>query len=266
MARREHRRPHRPRRRRRMRLRRPRHRRPRRDRGLGAVQHAQCPPDCCAVTFCPAPGPFDIRADRFTPGNGVDRGPGRHLYLPATGKGNTTRLGGQPIDYGEGRAVTSSRRRRVGLQRRPLHLAEVAGEAMSADPRDALARVPRPATADCRATTKGSAQPTAAHHAVALGSAADPLRRQRARAGSAAGHRRRPRQPQPHPEPGRVQPRTARRRRRARPRRRRRRPAHAGRQAGLTDAEILGKNATAHHLQRARQRQADHPAASPNTT
>lgn len=63
------------------------------------IKHANCPPGCCDTTFCPAPGPFDIRALAFTPGDGVDRGPGRHLYIPATGKGNTTRIGGQSIDY-----------------------------------------------------------------------------------------------------------------------------------------------------------------------
>lgn len=63
------------------------------------LKHRACPPDCSAETFCPAPGPFDIRARAYTPGNGVDRGPGRHLYVPATGKGNTTGLGGQAIDW-----------------------------------------------------------------------------------------------------------------------------------------------------------------------
>lgn len=68
-------------------------------RAWAQIRHAQCPPDCCAETFCPAPGPFDIRAIAFTPGDGVDRGPGRHLYLPATGKGNTTRINGQALDW-----------------------------------------------------------------------------------------------------------------------------------------------------------------------
>jgi hypothetical protein len=65
----------------------------------GRIKHATCPPDCSDTTFCPAPGPFEIRARAFTPGNGVDRGPGRHLYIPATGKGNTAGIGGQAIDY-----------------------------------------------------------------------------------------------------------------------------------------------------------------------
>lgn len=63
------------------------------------IRHAQCPPDCCAETFCDAPGPFDIRALAFTPGNGVDRAPGRHLYIPATGRGNTAGIAGQALDY-----------------------------------------------------------------------------------------------------------------------------------------------------------------------
>jgi hypothetical protein len=63
------------------------------------VQHAACPPDCSAETFCPAPGPFQIVARAFTPGDGADRKPGRHLYLPATGAGNTTRIHGLHIDY-----------------------------------------------------------------------------------------------------------------------------------------------------------------------
>lgn len=63
------------------------------------IKHAQCPPDCCAEVFCPAPGPFDVRALAFTPGDGGPRGPGRHLYIPATGKGNTTRISGVAIDY-----------------------------------------------------------------------------------------------------------------------------------------------------------------------
>lgn len=68
-------------------------------RAWAQIKHAQCEPGCCDTQFCPAPGPFDIYAIAFTPGDGVDRSPGRHLYLPATGKGNTTRLHGQSIDY-----------------------------------------------------------------------------------------------------------------------------------------------------------------------
>lgn len=68
-------------------------------RAWATIRHAQCPPNCCAQQFCPAPGPFNIQAIAFTPGDGVDRKPGRHLYLPATGKGNTTRINGQPLDW-----------------------------------------------------------------------------------------------------------------------------------------------------------------------
>lgn len=71
--------------------------------GLAAwatIKHAGCDPGCSDVTFCPAPGPFDVRALAFTPGDGTpERGPGRHLYIPATGRGNTTRMSGQSIDY-----------------------------------------------------------------------------------------------------------------------------------------------------------------------
>lgn len=68
-------------------------------RAWAQIKHAACPPGCCDIAFCPAPGPFNIHAIAFTPGDGVDRGPGRHLYLPATGKGNTTRLNGQALDW-----------------------------------------------------------------------------------------------------------------------------------------------------------------------
>lgn len=68
-------------------------------RAWATIKHAQCPPGCCAEQHCPAPGPFDIHAIAFTPGDGVDRKPGRHLYLPATGRGNTTRLNGQALDW-----------------------------------------------------------------------------------------------------------------------------------------------------------------------
>lgn len=63
------------------------------------IKHAKCAPGCSDEQFCPAPGPFDVQARAFTPGNGVDRGPGRHLFIPATGKGNAAGIGGQPIDY-----------------------------------------------------------------------------------------------------------------------------------------------------------------------
>ena len=72
------------------------------------IKHADCPPDCSAETFCPAPGPFQIHARAWTPGDGVDRGPGRHLYIPATGSGNTTRIHGLSIDLrGEGGYVVA---------------------------------------------------------------------------------------------------------------------------------------------------------------
>lgn len=57
------------------------------------MRHADCPDGCTAETFCPAPGPFDVRARAFTPGDGNDRKPGRHLYIPATGRGNGAALG-----------------------------------------------------------------------------------------------------------------------------------------------------------------------------
>lgn len=63
------------------------------------IKHAACPPDCSADTFCDAPGPFDIRARVWTPGDGVKRGPGRHLFIPAAGETNKTRIHGLSIDY-----------------------------------------------------------------------------------------------------------------------------------------------------------------------
>ncbi|MBC7679985.1 MAG: bifunctional DNA primase/polymerase [Pseudorhodobacter sp.] len=57
-----------------------------------AIKHATCRAGCCDEVFCPAPGPFDVRAMSFTPGDGVDRAPGRHLFIPATGKGNAAGL------------------------------------------------------------------------------------------------------------------------------------------------------------------------------
>lgn len=63
------------------------------------IRHAECPDGCCDEDVCAAPGPFDIVARACTPGDGVKRGPGRHLYLPATGRGNSARLSGLSIDY-----------------------------------------------------------------------------------------------------------------------------------------------------------------------
>jgi hypothetical protein len=63
------------------------------------LKHRHCPPGCSTEAFCDARGGFDIRAEAFTPGNAtVGRGPGRHIYLPATGRGNAARINGQPID------------------------------------------------------------------------------------------------------------------------------------------------------------------------
>lgn len=62
------------------------------------LKHATCPPGCCADVFCPALGPFDIRATAFTPGDGVERAPGRHFYIEATGRGNGAALA-PGIDY-----------------------------------------------------------------------------------------------------------------------------------------------------------------------
>lgn len=78
-------------------------------RAWSTIRHSNCPPNCCEQTFCPAPGPFDIHAIAFTPGDGVDRKPGRHLYIPAAGRGNATRLFGQSLDYrGKGGYVVAS--------------------------------------------------------------------------------------------------------------------------------------------------------------
>ncbi|MGZ4610439.1 MAG: bifunctional DNA primase/polymerase [Actinomycetes bacterium] len=64
---------------------------------LRELQHRDCPPDCCAVSFCPATGALPaVEALAFTPGdpkgiaNGRVRGQGRHLYVPAAGTVNTT--------------------------------------------------------------------------------------------------------------------------------------------------------------------------------
>lgn len=62
------------------------------------ITHAHCPPDCSATTFCRVPEPFDVQCRSWTPGDGVDRGPGRHLLIPATGRGNATKLA-PGIDY-----------------------------------------------------------------------------------------------------------------------------------------------------------------------
>ena len=70
--------------------------------GLAAwntVKHRQCPPGCSGSAFCDATGGFDVRAEAITPGNSsVGRGSGRHVYVPASGQGNSARINGQPLD------------------------------------------------------------------------------------------------------------------------------------------------------------------------
>jgi hypothetical protein len=63
------------------------------------LKHRRCPPDCSSEAFCGADGGFRIVAEAFTPGNSsVGRGPGRHVFIPASGRGNAARLHGQPLD------------------------------------------------------------------------------------------------------------------------------------------------------------------------
>lgn len=63
------------------------------------VKHRSCPPNCSTEAFCDASGGIEVIAEALTPGNSeVGRGPGRHVYTPASGRGNTVRIGGQPID------------------------------------------------------------------------------------------------------------------------------------------------------------------------
>jgi len=63
------------------------------------LKHRRCPPGCSREAFCPADGGFTIYAEAVTPGNAeVGRGPGRHVYVPASGRGNSARVGGRPLD------------------------------------------------------------------------------------------------------------------------------------------------------------------------
>jgi hypothetical protein len=63
------------------------------------LKHRHCPSGCSVEAFCDATGGFQVVAEAFTPGNSsVGRGPGRHVFIQASGRGNTTRVGGQPID------------------------------------------------------------------------------------------------------------------------------------------------------------------------
>lgn len=56
------------------------------------MRHAHCPPDCCAETFCPAMGDIPpVQAIAHTPH-------GRHMWITASGDGNTTSLA-PGIDY-----------------------------------------------------------------------------------------------------------------------------------------------------------------------
>ena len=62
------------------------------------IKHRDCQ-GCSTEAFCGATGGFTVLAEAFTPGNStVGRGPGRHLYLPPSGRGNSARVNGQPLD------------------------------------------------------------------------------------------------------------------------------------------------------------------------
>jgi hypothetical protein len=64
-----------------------------------ALKHRHCPPGCSQEAFCDATGGFEVVAEAVTPGNAeISRGPGRHLYVPASGRGNTVKIGGRPLD------------------------------------------------------------------------------------------------------------------------------------------------------------------------
>lgn len=63
------------------------------------LKHRLCEPGCSAEAFCDATGGFVVLAEAFTPGNStVGKGPGRHVFVKARGRGNAARMGGQPID------------------------------------------------------------------------------------------------------------------------------------------------------------------------
>lgn len=60
---------------------------------LATLKHSRCAPECTAETFCHATGPLPpIVARAFTPGDPSEAAhePGRHLFTPAIGSGNTT--------------------------------------------------------------------------------------------------------------------------------------------------------------------------------
>ena len=67
---------------------------------LAEMKHSNCPPDCCAVTFCPALGELpQPRALAMTPGDKAKRrSAGRHYFIDPTGDGNGTALA-EGIDY-----------------------------------------------------------------------------------------------------------------------------------------------------------------------
>lgn len=62
---------------------------------IAAMQHADCPPDCCAETICNARGALsEVVGRSTTPGNATaerPRPPGAHYWIPATGTSCTTR-------------------------------------------------------------------------------------------------------------------------------------------------------------------------------
>lgn len=64
------------------------------------LKHRNCPTGCSAEAFCDTTGGFDIHAEAFTPGNSsVGKGPGRHIYVPASpDTRNGARVGDRPID------------------------------------------------------------------------------------------------------------------------------------------------------------------------
>lgn len=65
-----------------------------------SLKHRNCPAGCSTEAFCDADGGFGIVAEALTPGNStVGKGAGRHVYVPASGRGNLARVNDQPIDY-----------------------------------------------------------------------------------------------------------------------------------------------------------------------
>lgn len=62
------------------------------------LKHRACT-GCGRDEFCNADGGFHVVCEAFTPGNStVGKGPGRHVYVRASGRGNSTRLNGVPLD------------------------------------------------------------------------------------------------------------------------------------------------------------------------